>query len=311
MPWLTIAILAYVVLALVNLADKFLLDKVLPSSKTYTFLIGLLSLLAFLLAPWFLEWPGIGYFFLNLITGALFPMALLLLYQSLKKGDASVVIPLIGGSTQIFTIILAILFLGESFSPRQWLALLFLVIGLLIISWFPSGHHWWTKVFAWFEVRGEKHWRVTLGALASALAFAVFMILSKFAYEQQTFLSGFIWIRAGSFLAVLGLLLNRASRKEISKHLKKLFRGKKEFLFLGNQALSAVGAFLQQYAVFLGSVAIVNALQGFQYALLLALGGIITVFYPKIMKENISKKMMVQKLVAVLLISIGLYFIAT
>lgn len=310
MSWLTIAIIAYTVLALVNLVDKFLLDKVLPSYKTYTFLVGLLSLLVLVLAPWFLEWPGFKLLIIDLVAGALFPGALLLLYYSLKKGEASLVIPLIGGSTQIFTIILAIIFLGDVFLDKQWLALALLIVGTMMVSWFPSGHHWWTKTFAWFSISGSKHWRTITVALVAALGFALFMVLSKYAYIEQPFMSSFIWIRLGSFVATLFLLVNRRNRKEIVRHLKKL-NGHKELMFLGNQALSAAGAFLQQYAIFLGSVSLVNALQGFQYVLLLALGGIITVFYPKIMKENITKGIMVQKFIAVALISLGLYFIAT
>ena len=71
-----------------------------------------------------------------------------------------------------------------------------------------------------------------------------------------------------------------------------------------------IGFLLQNYAIFLGSVALVNALQGVQYAFLLVLGGLISVFYPNLLKENISTKVVIQKLTAVLLISIGLYFLA-
>lgn len=311
MSWLVLAILAYLVLALVNLADKFLLEKVLPSSLTYTFLVGLLSLLVFLLAPWFLEWPGFSFWLVNIITGALFPLALLLLYRCLKEGEASLVIPLIGGAAQIFTILLAIIFLGEVFVVKQWLALGLLLSGTIMISWFPSAHHWWTHTFAWFKLSGSKHWLIIFRSMLAAFIFAVFMILSKYAYNHQSFLSAFIWIRLGTFVGVLFLLLKIKRRREIVKHLKRLFKGQREFLFLGNQALAAMGAFLQQYAIFLGSVALVNALQGVQYALLLAFGGLIAVFYPKVMKENFNHNVIIQKIIAVSLISLGLYFIVS
>lgn len=311
MSWLVLAIVAYIVLALVNLADKFLLDKVLPSSLTYTFLVGILSLLALVLAPWFLAWPGWILLILNIIAGTFFPLALLLLYRSLKEGEASLVIPLIGGATQIFTILLAIIFLGEVFILKQWLALCLLVAGTIMISWFPSVHHWWTKTLAWFKIGGSKHWLIITRALFSAFFFASFMILSKYLYNQQNFLSAFIWIRLGTFVAVLFLLLEKKKRQEIKKNLQRLLKGNHEYLFLGNQALAAIGAFLQQYAIFLGSVALVNALQGVQYALLLALGGLVAVFYPKALKENFSHKIILQKIISVALISLGLYFIAS
>ncbi|KKP89863.1 MAG: hypothetical protein UR94_C0033G0015 [Parcubacteria group bacterium GW2011_GWA2_36_10] len=113
MNWLIIAIFAYLILALVNLADKFLLDKIVPSAKTYTFLVSILGLIVLLAAPWALHWPGFYWLVINLIVGAIFPFALLLLYRALKLGDTSKIIPLIGGAIPVFTISLSILFLGD------------------------------------------------------------------------------------------------------------------------------------------------------------------------------------------------------
>ena len=80
-------------------------------------------------------------------------------------------------------------------------------------------------------------------------------------------------------------------------------------MFFSNQGIAAIGFLLQNYAIFLGSVAIVNALQGVQFAFLLVLGGLISVFFPKLLKENVSKMVIIQKILAIVLISLGLYFI--
>jgi len=57
-------------------------------------------------------------------------------------------------------------------------------------------------------------------------------------------------------------------------------------------------------------VALVNALQGVQYAWIIVLGAIVSLFAPKILKEDISWPIMIQKGVAILMISIGLYFLS-
>jgi drug/metabolite transporter (DMT)-like permease len=312
MSWILIAIVAYLILAVVNLADKFLLDKILPSTKTYTFLVGVLGLIAFCLAPWFLEWPGIFQLFLNLMIGAVFPVTLLLLYKALKDGDASSVITLIGGSMPIITLILSILFLGESFSGRQWIAIGFLLIGTIVISWIPKDKKTLLDTIKeWLKFSKKKQRNHgTMIAIGAALGFAVFFTGSKYLYDTQTFLSAFIWIRLGTFLAVLFLLIKKDARKEIFTSIKSL-KGKKGVLFFGNQGIASIGAFLQNYAISLGSVALVSAIQGVQYAFLLIIGGLITVLYPKIVKENISKSVVIQKVMAIVLISIGLYFITT
>ena len=309
MTWLTIAIIAYLILAIVNIADKFLLDKILPSTKTYTFLVGILGLAVIVIAPWFLHWPGFSLFLGNIAVGALFPIALLTLYKSLKDGEASKVIPLIGGTIPIFTIILSIAFLSESFSSMQWLAILFLLLGSVIISWFPETHSLWVKALNWLHIQKRNPWLGIATALISAFSFAVFFVGTKYLYSQQEFLSSFIWIRIGTFIAVLFLLISKDNRQEIVKSLQKL-KDRKPWIFVSNQGLAAIGFLLQNYAIFLGSVVLVNALQGVQYAFLLVLGGVLSIFYPKVIKEKISKYIILQKAIAVILIAFGLYFMA-
>ena len=69
MSWIFVALLAYLFLVIANLFDKFLIDNVLPSSKAYTFIACLLGGLVFLAAPWFLQWPGFFWFFINIFSG--------------------------------------------------------------------------------------------------------------------------------------------------------------------------------------------------------------------------------------------------
>ena len=157
MDWLIIAIAAYLILAVVNLADKFLLEKVVPSAKAYTFLVGVLGLAVIVIAPWFLSWPGWYLLFGNLAIGALFPVALLLLYHALKIGDVSKIIPLIGGAVPIFTLILAMLFLGERFLSMQWVAIFYLLLGTVMLAYLPTGHNLWSTVKSWFGLTGPKN----------------------------------------------------------------------------------------------------------------------------------------------------------
>ena len=60
---------------------------------------------------------------------------------------------------------------------------------------------------------------------------------------------------------------------------------------------------------FLGSVALVNAAQGVQYALLLIISTVLALISPKLLKETFSWRIFLQKLFAVLVIGVGLYFI--
>jgi drug/metabolite transporter (DMT)-like permease len=309
MTWVSIAIIAYFLLALVNILDKFLLENVINSSRAYTFLVGVLGMLVFALAPWFLKWPGTELFLYNILVGTLFPLALLFFYAALKKGEASKTLLLIGGAVPVFTLIFSLVLLNDNFSPRQWLALSALLMGTIIISWLPEKQNFWHKALEVLKVNRKKAYKGLILAFLASIFFALFFIGSKEAFNNQEFLSAFIWIRGGSFIFVLFLLVHYRSRMEIIKNIKKL-RSKKGSLFIANQGLAAGGFLMQNYAISLTSVALVNALQGVQYVFIIIIGVGATIFYPKFLSENISKAVIMQKIIAVLLIAFGLYLIA-
>lgn len=314
MDWLTLTIVSYLILSLVNLGDKFIVDKLIKSSKTYAFSIGVLSSLVFLISPWFLEWPGIFLLIVNFLAGAFFIFALWLMYESLKRGEASRVVVVIGGIIPIFTIIFSILFFNDVFTLNQWIGISFLIVGTFLISFIVSKKNkvllFIKKLKSVFLFSYPKRW-IFLSILA-ALFFSLFFITSKYAYQQQEFVSSFIWIRLGGLLVCFVFLIDKNSRREIIENIKRKEKPPikigKTFVVL-NQLLGSLAFIVQNYAVYLGPIAIINALQGIQYAFLLMISVFLSLFYPKILKEDISRQALLKKILAILTIAIGLYFI--
>lgn len=310
MTWIFIAIASYFILAIVNIIDKFVLGNVIPNSRAYTFFVGVFGALLVVIAPWYLVWPGTQLFFINIIVGAFFPMALIFMYRSLKVGDTSRMITLVGGCIPIFTILLSVIFLKEHFTNSQWIGIFFLFLGTVLISWLPNKKTMWHKFSIWFGLTEDDRKKGIWEAILSAFFYALFFIGTKYSYSHQPFISGFIWIRLGTLLLVLSFLINKADRKGIFDSLKAVIKNKSKFIFLGGQGLAGVGFILQNYAISLGSVALVNAMQGVQYVFLLILGAIATMFMPSAVKEDISKRVIIEKVIAIILVGIGLYFIA-
>lgn len=311
MSWLLIAFIAYLILAIVNLADKFIVEKVIPGPKTYTFLVGVTGALVIVVAPWFLDWPGLALFFFNLLVGSFFAGGLFFLYSALKGGEASRIFTLVGGTVPIFTILFSLAVFKESFSSNQWLAILFLLLGTIITSSISAHHNIWFNIRKFLGLLDASQWPSILTAIFSALFFALFWVGSKQVYNTQDFVSGFIWVRLGTFLTVLFLLIRRSSREEILTEIKSGNKKKSnKFIYFSTQALGALGSILQNYAVALGSVALVTSLQGLQYVLLLVFSALMTFFYPKIIKEDYSKKKLIKKILAIIFVALGLYFLA-
>ena len=311
MNWFVVALVAYFLLAIANLIDKFLVEKVLGSARAYTFVTAIMGLLIFIVAPWFIHWPGWSMLAFNLVLGGVFTLALLLLYASLRRGEASQVLVLIGGSTPIFSAPLSVWLLGDSLSSKQLLAILLLFCGLLIIAFLPKQKkNFWEKLFLKFSLKNYNPRLSMLLATFSGLSYAIFFVGSKVAYQEQEFFSAFLWTRLGAALFALLILLSRRARLEIlTLFNKKPGRNKNQALLFFNQGLGAFGFILQNYAIYLGPVAIVNALQGLQYVWIIILGALISVFAPKILKEDVSKSVLFKKILAILIISIGLYLL--
>lgn len=312
MNWFFVALAAYFLLAISNLLDKFLVEKVLGSARAYTFIACVMGALVFLAAPWFLSWPGWSGLLLDIVLGVIFAAALMLLYASLRRGEASRALVIIGGSTPIFSLPLSWLILGDHLSALQSKGVIFLILGVITIALLPGRRAgFWDKLFKSLELKHNYSLTSILLALGSGFSYSLFFVGSKFSYQSQPFLSAFLWARLGAALAALFILLSPRARREIKALFARSPRRKRnQGLVVGNQILGASGVLLQNYAVYLGPVALVNALQGVQYAWIIILGSVVSALAPKILKEDISRSGLIQKSAAIILIGIGLYFLA-
>ncbi len=309
MSWILVALLAYFFLAVANLFDKFLVDNVLPSSKAYAFIACLLGGVVVLAAPWLLQWPGFFWLGVNLLTGGVFAVALWLLYEALRRGEASRVLVIVGGLTPVFSIALSLVFFKERFSSSQWLGISALLVGVLIIALLPQQRSFLSRVMSKLKLSQNIKSGGLILAVFSALSYAVYFVVAKYGYSAQPFTSAFIWNRIGAALFVLLFLIRSSDRRQIMEAFKKKDPNKNKFLVVFNQLLGSAGFILQNYAVFLGSVSLVNALQGVQYGFLLFISSVLAILSPRLLKETFSWKIFLQKLLAILIIGFGLYFI--
>lgn len=289
------AIIAYLAFAVNSIIDKFLLKRSVKEPGTYAFYIGLLSGLSLLLFPFGFTLPSLQVLGLALLSGALFVYAMVWLFSALQQEDVSRVLPAIGALVPIITFAASFIIVGERLTAREVWGILTLVAGTLLISW-PEEK----KI-------SSRQWLKFAGL--SAVGFALSFTLAKVVYLEQSFISGLIWTRLGMTVAALSLLLFTAVRHDIVHSSKIASNGSRLIFFLG-QTLAAIGAILQNYSVSLGSVTIVNALQGTQFAFLFILTWSVSRFYPHILDEDFSPATVRVKLISLIFISLGLLLIA-
>lgn len=299
MTWLLVIISAYFLFALVALGDKYLLAGP-PNPRSYSFYVGTLGILSLLLIPF------VGFFIpdayqvsLALLAGAIYIFALFWLFTGLENFEASRVVPAIGGFLPLFTFGLVYLFSygKELLSSYEILAFILLLAGSIFIT-FEKGKSITSK-------------SLQISAM-TAFLFALAFVLAKYVYLAQPFWSGFIWMRIGGFLIALCFIFTKEVKREIFER-KFTFQKKTAVFFLFNQTMGGGAFILQNWAIALvplGSLALVNALEGTKYIFLLIFAILFSLKFPQIFKEKISKEILFQKITAILLIVGGLVLLA-
>ena len=299
MFWLIIIILAYFLFALVSLGDKYILSGP-PNPKIYVFYGGVLGILVLVLIPFVGFFvPGILQMILCLLAGVIFVFASLCLFFGLERFEASRIIPAIGGFLPLFSLALIYLFSGgkEALGLKEILAFIPLVLGSVLVTYNPS------KKVSFDSLRIS---------VIAAFLFALSFILTKYVYLILPFWVGFIWIRIGAFMTALLFIFSKEVRREIFSG-ASAFSKKTGIFFILNQGVGAGAFIMQNWAIALVGLVylpIINALQGLQYAFLFVLATLISFKFPKALEEKISRKIIFQKLLAILFIGFGLAFLA-
>lgn len=296
MLWLTAALSSYFLLALVNIIDKHLLKSRIPDPKVYVFYMGVLGIFIFGLAPFgVLEIPSLPVLLLAFAAGFAHILALWVLLVGLKRFEASRIVPAIGALLPIFTFSFTVFYgmAGRMLGIGEIAAFVLLILGTVLIT---------------YEGKGLFQGKSLRIAFLAALLFSVFFILIKFVYDSHPFVSGIIWSRIGAMIAALFLLFSKSVRDDIFRG-PKIAKEKTWLIALPNQFLGAVALVLQNWAIALAPFAylgIINALEGTKYFFLLFFAVIISVKFPQILKEEVSRRVILQKVSAILLMGAGL-----
>lgn len=296
--WLLISLIGYAAAAVVSILDKFILTNEKVSPLKFVFYSTVFIAPLFLLAPWVSAPDDFACWVAAVLTGFCFAGGLWTMYLGIAKSEISHIGPLIGGAIPLFILVFSYLFLGELVSTQQLVAIFLLAFGSLLIASEYTGRKQ--------ELRGAIGWGVV-----AAVLFAVSHVASKYLYNEIGFGGGLVWGRSFTGLFGLIILAVPATWKYIFTPRRfHIIKTKKSFgaimLIALDKILAVVSLLLIQYAIFLGSVTIVNALAGVQYVFLLILVGVMSKFFPKRFREEYNRAEIVQEIVSVLIISFGL-----
>ena len=306
MLWFWIALSAFFLLAIAAVIDKFLLSKTPFKPISFAFFISLggavLSLL-FLFANINLNLLPAFWFSLLIGGGSLF-LSLYFMFLAVGKSEVSKVNPLIGSLTPAF-VFLASFFIGLELVTGKKLLGVFLIAlaGYFLARVGVKKTH--LNFTAWLFV------------LLASIMFGVSNVFSKIVYDGLPFFEAFLGLRWTCLITaiVVVIVLNKwRDIKEIFKPAKSDTQSSIKnavLIMIIGQTAGALGVVLQQYAIKLGNVILVTALNGTQFFFLLLLVLILAKFFPRILQEDVSRNSMLKKLLwsAILFIGVALVII--
>lgn len=297
MSHLPFTLLAYFLNAAAVTVDKFMLTKHIPNPLIYIFYFSAFSAIALLALP-FTHIPTLEVFLIASTSTILWTTGAYFMFKALQVGLVSRVIPIIG--TLIPIILLSEAVIAGSITQNEVLAVLVLIFGIIFLT-----------VMDW---KGKISSKEVLFEILSASLFAVSYLVLRQAYLRDDFLTVLVWSRFIIIpVSIIIILIPKLKAQVFSAQKDQpsfsLF-SKAGLLFLTGQAAGGTSELLLTFSISLATPALVNSLQGSQYAFLFLFSLILSHYFPQVFKEKLSFLTISTKIIGILFITGGLFLLA-
>jgi drug/metabolite transporter (DMT)-like permease len=297
MDWLIFSIIASIFWGLGVVIDKYLLTKHMQDPFSYQLLYMITEvpiLLLLLFTPISQDFP---WFALGIVGGLGTYLGLMLYFKAMAIEEASRVISLIYISP-IFVLILASVFLQETLSLPMYFGVIFLVLGAISVSY--------------RKVKGRSS--ITSPALglllASSVVWAGYEVLTKYVLGFIEYPSYLFWNFIGTLLIGFLLFCFPKIRCNFLNDIKKVGR---TILFwrILNTSMGLIAIIFYYIAISRGFVSLVAAISSMEPFFVFIFTLLLSLFVPRILKEDIGKGAITTKALAIILIIVGTGLIAS
>jgi len=304
MTWFLIALVAPFLWAIVNIADQYLIANYSEREKErssgglviFSSIIGIfIALLILIFTSDVFNIPFSDKVLL-IVAGALTISWIILYLYTLEIEEVSNVIPWFL-MVPVFGYIFGYLFLGETLSTHQSTGSLVIFSGLILISTnFKEGKKYFKR-------------KLALYMIYASVLIAISGILFKYVTVENNFWISSFWEYLG--LGITGLLIFLFIPKHRNEFLYMHKKGGRKIFFVNviSELMSITGNLLTNFALLLAPVTLVYMVGSFQPAIVLVLAIFGTKFFPKIIKEDVSKRILIPKIIAIILITTGSIFL--
>jgi len=295
--WINLALLSATILGVVNIIDSHLLSKRMPSLRAFLLPVGIIilifGLVVFYISP-LPEGTSLLTLLVAIASGICRAAGVTIMFYTLKREEVSRVIPVVY-TYPIFVAIMAVPLLGESLHYLEWLAIVMIVAGAVMVSvrQSPSGSITWL----------DKSFLFLFG---SSLLLALADIASKYVLAYISVWNLF-WLN--TFCLSGGFLLISA-RTSTFKRLRNLKRRNSALgLIALNETLAMSGVTLSFCAIQNGPVSLVSTVIGSRPIFVVTFAFILSHILPGFLDWNPGRGMLALRLIATALIVGGIAII--
>jgi len=295
--WVTMAILSTVVLGAVNIIDSHLISKRMPSLQAFLLAAGIGSLVyGLIFLRFFPLQTGVGTWplVLSVVSAIARTVSVLIVFYTLRIEEVSRVIPM-ASTYPIFVAIIAIPLLGETLGFLEWIAIIIVAAGGVIVSikQSPGGSTTWMGK-AFFLL------------IASSLLMAGANVASKYALTYISFLNMYFI----TVLCMAGIFMLVSFRPRVFKELLSMRqRNSAIALLLLDESLVVIGIVAMFWAMETGPVSLVSAIASSRPIFVLIYALILSRTLPMFLEWQSGKLMLAIRVVAAVLIVGGISII--
>src|SRR3989338_675827 len=295
--WVFFVLIAQFIWSFTTMIDKFIISKKHISNPLVYIIINGLKNLAFIFLLLFFKFEPLsfGNFMIALISSTGFAFGIILYYKAVQYEEISR-ITLLYQSTPLFVFGLSMIFLSETLSAYHLLGFFFLLCAGIIAA-YKKFHNKFVLSKAFYLM------------IASNIFIAVAYISAKHVFNVTGFWSAVLWLRVTGFVALTVLLIPSVRKDFVQtfKEMKNKIRGLIGFKML----IDSIAFVASDFAILLGPVSLVSALSNASLPLFVfGLAILFTLYFPNIIKEDIHKKSVLIKMLALAFVIAGIIFIS-
>lgn len=295
MEWLFFALMAPFMWAVGSTILKFMRTRYIKNPMGYIVFIIPSTFVYYLLVlfePF--QNPGLKVIIIGLLSGIISITSYYIFIYALHRLEVSRATTL-AGTTPLFALILATIFLKEILSVNDYIGFFLIVSGSFLVT----------------IKKEKKKLKISHGALLiilSSFLWAVYNLILKY-ISATNFSTTIILRQIGMFTFIIGIFAISKNVRSQTKETIKNFNLRRGILAYSTEIIGSAGVVFSYLAIQRAPVSLVTLFEGFEPLFVILFISALSIFFPHLLKEVIDKKTITIKILSALLMLLGLYLI--